>query len=172
VSFVSRILLVGLVGGAACSDPVRDQAIAALGDEAPGVEPGPLHRPGQPCLACHGDTHEAPVFSVAGTVYARAQGRVPVAKATVELVDSDAHHFNATTNCAGNFFIRPDEFQPHYPLWVTVAVGSQTLDMESPMFREGSCAVCHSDPKGPASAGHAYFLLDENPDLSADHYCR
>jgi hypothetical protein len=156
---------------AACADPVREQAIAALGGEAEGVEPGPLHRPGQPCLVCH-DSGKASPFSVAGTIYARAEGRAPVNRVTVQLIDSQGRHFDALTNCAGNFLVRPDEFTPHYPLWVTVAVGDQKIDMESPVFRDGSCASCHGDPKGPASAGHAYLLLDENPDLSANHYCR
>ena len=34
-------------------DPVQSEAVADLGGEAPGVAPGPLHRPGQPCLVCH-----------------------------------------------------------------------------------------------------------------------
>jgi hypothetical protein len=163
------LVLAGLA--AACSDPVRAQAIAALGDEAPGVRPGPLHRPGQPCLVCHGG-EQGPTFSVAGTVYARAESAVPVSRVTVELLDSEARSFKAITNCAGNFFVRPDEFLPHYPLWITVAAADHRLDMESPVFRDGSCASCHTDPKAPASAGHAYALLDEDPDLSADHYCR
>jgi hypothetical protein len=168
---VPRALLLIVLATAACTDPVRQQAIAALGGEAPGVEPGPLHRPGQPCLVCH-DGGEVSSFSVAGTVYARAGGTMPVAKVTVELLDADARLWKAVTNCAGNFFVRPDQFQPRYPLWVTLAVGEERLDMESPVFRDGSCASCHGDPKGPASAGHAYFLLDENPDLPATHYCK
>jgi len=170
---VPRVLLVLAVWLAACSDPVRSAAIAALGDEAPGVPRGPLHRPGQPCLDCHGASHDArPVFSVAGTVYARQQTRVPLNHVAVELVDSGGRKFNATTNCAGNFYIQPGEFTPQYPLWVTVSVGDLKLDMESPIFPEGSCSACHAEPVGPASPGHAYLLLDENPDLSPDHYCR
>jgi hypothetical protein len=166
------LLLLMLAGWtAACTDPIRAQAIAALGDEAPGVPPGPLHRPGQPCLVCH-DGNAHPTFSVAGTVYARAESSMPVARVTVELLDSEARSFKAVTNCAGNFFVRTDEFLPHYPLWITVAVGAQRLDMESPVFRDGSCASCHTDPKSPSSAGHAFFLLDEDPDLSPDHFCR
>src|SRR5204862_7633322 len=111
-------------------------------------------------------------LSVAGTVYARAAASVPLNRVTVQMVDSDGRPFDATTNCAGNFFVRPSEFSPRYPLWVTLALGTQKIDMESPVYRDGSCASCHTDPKGPASAGHAYFLLDEDPDLPAAHYCR
>jgi hypothetical protein len=169
---VTRALLpLLLLGSGACADPVREMAKAALGDETPGVPVGPLHRPGQPCLVCH-DGGEAPVFSLAGTIYARARPAVPVARVEVVLLDSDGRTFRPTTNCAGNFFVRPREFTPHYPLWVTLAVGSQKIDMESPVYREGSCAACHTDPVSPSSAGHPYFLLDEDPDLPAEHTCR
>jgi hypothetical protein len=157
----------------ACADPVREQAIAALGPEEDGVPPGPLHRPGQPCLLCHDSLGDhGPRFSVAGTVYARADGRVSLNKVTVHLIDSSGQKFDALTNCAGNFYVSPSELTVQYPLWVTLAVGDKTLDMESPSFREGSCAACHSQPKGSASAGQVYFLLDEDPDLSASHYCK
>jgi hypothetical protein len=171
---VARSLLLPLLlacGAGACGDPVREKAAAALGDEAAGVRPGPLHRPGQPCLVCH-DGGEVSAFSVAGTVYARAQGGVPVDKVTVQLIDADGRKFGAVTNCAGNFFVRPDEYTPRYPLWTTLSVGAKTIDMESPVFRDGSCASCHTNPKGPASAGEVYFLLDEDADLPATHYCR
>jgi hypothetical protein len=170
---VSRSLLSLALGCwvAACSDPVRDEVVAALGGETEGVPVGPLHRPGQPCLACH-DGGKGPVFSVAGTVYSRATDTLPLNRITVQMVDTDGRPFNATTNCAGNFFVRPSEFTPHYPLWVTLAVGTQKIDMESPVYRDGSCASCHTDPKGSASAGHVYFLLEDDPDLPAPNHCR
>ena len=168
-SFLLPLVLASWTG--ACGDPVRDQARAALGDEARGVPEGPLHRPGQPCLVCH-DATGASAFSVAGTVYARAAGGVPVDKVTVQLVDSAGRRFEARTNCAGNFFVRPSELAPQYPLWTTLSIGDKSIDMESPVFRDGSCASCHTNPKGPASAGEVYFLLDEDADLPATHYCK
>jgi hypothetical protein len=132
---------------------------------------GPLHRPGQPCLVCH-DSGEASAFTVAGTVYAREGSETPLNGVTVRLIDAEDRRFEAVTNCAGNFFVRPSQFVPRYPLWITLAVGAQTIDMESPAFREGSCAACHAEPKGPASAGQVYFLLPEDQDLPAKHYCK
>jgi hypothetical protein len=156
---------------AACGDPTRDEAVRALGGEAAGVPRGPLHRPNQPCLLCHDEAGgKHPTFSVAGTVYARDMARKPVAQVKVKLLDTDGHHFDAVTNCAGNFFVGSDEWAPHYPLWVTMAAEGQTIDMESPVYREGSCAACHTDPKNQSSAGHVYFLVDD-PDLPASHYC-
>jgi hypothetical protein len=166
-----RALLLTLLLSA-CGDPTRDQQVLLLGGEATGVRPGPLHRPGQPCLVCHDEAGgKRPTFAVAGTVYARDNARRPVAKVTVRLLDSDGRHFDAVTNCAGNFFVEPGEFTPHYPLWVTLAAEGQTIDMESPVFRDGSCASCHTDPKNQSSAGHVYFLVDD-PDLPASHYCQ
>jgi hypothetical protein len=155
-----------------CDDPVRARAIAALGPEAPGVRPGPLHRPGQPCLLCHDPSGDRdPAFSVAGTVYRESDERQPLNVVTVHLVDADGRAFSAPTNCAGNFFVSPDEYTPRYPLWTTLQAEDQTIDMESPIYRDGSCASCHTDPKSPTSAGHV-FLLDQPADLAARHLCR
>jgi hypothetical protein len=52
-----------------CDDPVHDDAVTALGGEDPNVPIGALHRPGQPCLVCHGGSGPAALaFSVGGTV--------------------------------------------------------------------------------------------------------
>jgi hypothetical protein len=48
-----------------------------------------------------------------------------------------------------------------------------TLDMESPIYRDGSCAACHTDPLGPASAGHIFLLADTlAPPLPARFRCQ
>ena len=31
------------------------------------------------------------------------------------------------------------------------------IRMTSPIFRDGSCSDCHSDPLGPSSSGHIYL---------------
>ena len=43
----------------ACVDETHELQVQALGGEAPGVPKGPLHRPGQPCLVCHGEAGPA-----------------------------------------------------------------------------------------------------------------
>ena len=54
-----------------CNDATHDEEVAALGAEDPAVPPGPDHRPGQPCLTCHGGIGPAKQqFSIGGTVYA------------------------------------------------------------------------------------------------------
>jgi hypothetical protein len=167
------VLFLLIVTAAACQDPVREQAIAALGPETAGVRPGPLHRPGQPCLLCHDPTGgRHPEFSVAGTVYALADGDTPLNQIEVRMIDASGRSFTALTNCAGNFSVSPFEYTPHYPLWVTLAAEGQTIDMESPVYRDGSCASCHTDPKGPSSAGRVFLLVDAGDTLPPAHYCR
>lgn len=142
----------------ACTDPVREDRIDALGPEAPAVRAGPLHRPGQPCLACHdGNDGDTRAFSVAGTVYAFADAETPAPNVVVELTDVAGRVFRTGTNCAGNFFVTPEDFAPRYPLWVTIASGDLRVEMDSPIQRDGSCASCHAEPVGPRGAGRVYL---------------
>src|SRR5256885_548947 len=119
-----------LLAAAPCQDPTVESAIAALGPEDRGVSPGPLHRPGQPCVLCHGDGGTARTFVVAGTIY-RDKGRPTVAPgAKVLFLDADGHGFTAEANCAGNFYVEPRQWAPRFPLWVTLPAGNYTIDME------------------------------------------
>lgn len=153
---------------AAC-DPVHDDAKAALGPEAPGVQKGPLHRPGQPCLVCHdGAMGDPPRFNIAGTVY-RTQGALLASEgATVSLVDADGSSIQLATNAAGNFYATPAEYDPTFPIQVTVeGSGGQVTRMETlvegngTVEPNGGCASCHFDPQGPNSPGHVCITLDD-----------
>lgn len=154
----------------ACSDPLQSARVAALGDEHAGVSPGPTHRPGQPCLTCHGGSGPADVdFSVAGTIYQTAAvDSPPLAGATVtifdatQLADGGTPH-TAITNAVGNFYIRADAWSPSFPLH-DVAVSGAGIDtptiMHTVVGRDGSCATCHFDPRGSGSHGHVYLVVD------------
>lgn len=141
---------------AACADPVVDRKVDALGPEMQGVPPGPLHRPGQPCLLCHDARGDARVFSVAGTVFVAPGGGAPSVGTVVELFDADGTTFRTATNCAGNFFVEPGAFTPRYPLYVALEHDGARIEMDSPIFRDGSCASCHGAVADPASAGPVY----------------
>lgn len=147
-----------LLGGAlaACDDPVRGSEVASLGPEAPAVAPGPLHRPGQPCLVCH-DGATAREFSLAGTVFWGPESDLPAPATEVLVIDSAGQELTAVTNCAGSFFVRPEEFEPAFPLWVALRRGDAEIGMDSPVHGEGSCAGCHGLRTGPASAGRVYL---------------
>ena len=152
------LFVIAAVGLVACRDPVHDDAVDALGLEQPGVKKGPLHRPGQPCLVCHGGEGPGdPTFSVAGTVYETPRDLVALPDALVHLVDAGGRRWSTWTNQAGNFYVSPEDFSPGYPLWVSLERDGVLVDMKTPSYREGSCAACHIDPSGPASVGHVYF---------------
>jgi hypothetical protein len=141
-----------------CGDPVHDDLVASLGPESSKVGPGPLHRPGQPCMACHGGRGPAKsAFSVAGTIFTLPTATDPLAGVVVNLSDSYKKTFTTHTNSAGNFMVHADEYTPGYPLNVSLTYGGATKAMTSHIGRDGSCAGCHHDPVGTLSPGHVYF---------------
>jgi hypothetical protein len=144
----------------ACEDPVHDQQVQALGGERPGVPPGPLHRPGQPCLVCHGaDGPSSHLFVFGGTVYQVQNGSTAASGATVTIEDVNGSAFSATTNKVGNFYITPDQWTPTFPTTVTVQKGMDSQMMApSIISRDGSCANCHQPEAGPTSAGRVYLV--------------
>jgi hypothetical protein len=145
-------------GLATCTlDPVHDKAVADLGPEAPGVSPGALHRPNQPCLTCH-DGSTASTMSVAGTVYGVLDDARPLEGATVTLTDTPGTVFTATTNAAGNFYVMKSAWEPIYPLHVEVALEDISVTMSTIIGRDGSCASCHTDPPTRISAGRIYLV--------------
>ena len=142
-------------------DPLHRSEMEALGPEDPAVAVGPLHRAGQPCGACHRPDGVAGSFLAAGTIYRDPVSAVGVGDAEVVLIDSAGSQFSIKTNCVGNFYVRASEFQPVLPFWTSVQLGEFPYKMASPIHREVSCAKCHFDPAGPASAGHVFVADDE-----------
>jgi len=157
MSLGTALLIASAMG---CADPVLDEAIDALGPEASGVPTGPLHRPGQPCVLCHSEAGNAPPFLLAGTVFVDAHSLTPIDDVRVDFIDTFGETFSTTTNCAGSFIVRPQEYSAHSPIWVSLRRDEVLREMETPIYRDGSCAGCHSDPLGTASAGHV-FLIDD-----------
>jgi hypothetical protein len=157
--------LIAACAVAACADPTHDRAVEALGGEAPGVPEGPLHRPGQPCVVCHGESGPAEgQFSLAGTVYSLLLESEVAPSVQVELRDINGREFFATTNAAGNFWVRTSEWQPVYPVQTSVRRGELTKQMTTYIARAPSCADCHVDPPGRNSPGHVY-LAASRPEL-------
>jgi hypothetical protein len=160
-----KALAVLLLAGCSIDWPAASRG-DQLGPEV--TERGPLHRPGQPCMWCHGGpAASANEFLVAGTVYRRESDATGANGATVTIVDATGATFVATTNAAGNFFVtsgggRGREGQlavaapPVFPLTVSVAAGGIEKRMRSQIGREGSCATCHLEPPGAALVGKVY----------------
>jgi hypothetical protein len=170
----ARVIVVALASAASAltascsSDPVLSDTVEAQGNETKGIPEGPLHRAGQRCTACHqkgGEASNSP-FTLAGTVFAQPNRQVGVENAEIRLTDSEGTKHIATTNCVGNFFVKPSEWEPRFPILVEVAKGGATRSMKSPIGRETDCAGCHSikiPPADPLSeVGHIYlFSTDE-----------
>ena len=162
------------VVSASCTDPVLDDKIAALGGEVDGVDPGPDHRPGQPCVLCHsqGGPASDDVFALAGTVYETANAKVGAPGVEVLFVDSrgsspfrtiDGQRAPILTSKSGNFFVRDSEW-PELRFPVRTAISRNTYhQMQSHIAREPSCATCHRDPDPKvfgdrlSAVGHIYL---------------
>ena len=101
--------------------------------------------PGQACLACHGPGGEADdeVFSVAGTVFAGADGQSGAQGVTVTVTDSSSKTATMQTNGVGNFF---SEAGLTPPFEVTLTKGGATSTMSN---AGGDCNDCHA-PGGQA----------------------
>jgi len=123
-------------------------------------------------VLCHSDAGGASPFLVAGTVYVSADSPTPIDGVQVNLIDSLQHQFVATTNCAGNFFVRPLDFSPDAPIWVTMRRDAVFRAMNTAIYREGSCAGCHSDPPGPTATGHVYLIDDPTVQKAPVSQCR
>jgi hypothetical protein len=154
---------------ATCVDATHDQQVQALGGEVAGVPPGPDHRPGQPCLVCHGGQGPASSqFTVAGTVYAVYQQSEPAVGATVQIEDITGAVFSSRTNEVGNFYIAPQQWQPTYPTGeIQVSLGSASQKMMTHVGRDGSCCSCHQNPASSMSPGSIYVSIAPS-DLVAD----
>jgi hypothetical protein len=169
--FRSAIGLLGLavlaIAGACDVDAVHDGEVAALGPEPNGGTPGPNHRPGQPCLVCHGGSGPASTqFALAGTIYQAQTGAlVPQNGASIAVNDATGSKATATTNTAGNFFILQSQWAPVFPVHVdSVGYNDVSTGMETHIGRDGSCATCHSDPAGGDLVGHVYLAPGDEPD--------
>jgi hypothetical protein len=147
-----------LVSAPGCVDETHEEDVNALGPEDPNVPRGPLHRPGQPCLTCHGGLGPAShQFSIGGTVYAVQGQAAPAVGAAVLVEDITGAFETVQSNEVGNFYITIQDWEPTYPTLPQVTLGSVNQQMTTHVGRDGSCADCHQDPPGPTSAGHIYI---------------
>lgn len=133
-----------VVLAAACYDPVHKDDVASLGDEAPGVPEGPLHRPGQHCTTCHGgDGPGSPEWSIAGTVFAVKGQTTPEVEAQVTVTDRLGRQYFLTTNAVGNFYVDKEIWNPEFPVSVSVQSQGILKAMTTTIGRDGGCGACH-----------------------------
>jgi hypothetical protein len=109
---------------------------------------GPLMRPGEDCMACHGGTGSLPqaertrhakTWTVAGTVFEASDTAAGVEGAEIEIVDADGFSFALRSNLAGNFYSRESV---RLPLKACIARGGATICQQSEVT-SGACNSCH-----------------------------
>lgn len=162
------------------SDPpqLSDPAVQGIYDDG-----DPEHRPGQPCLICHGPGHfpRPPgevEFQVGGTVYGGIADLEDegLSGVEVELTDADGFVVTAVTNRTGNFLVSVDgdvaagtQLEPgwfavpsalQFPLRAVIRRDGDEQEMRTNIWRSGSCAHCHGPGPGVDSVGRVY-LYDE-----------
>lgn len=155
----------------ACTDPVLEATVEEQGNETEGVPKGEFHRAGQRCTACHQEHGKASTpFALAGTIFAQPKRQVGVADVQVALTDSDGTKFTTKTNCVGNFFVKPLDWEPKFPILVEISKGQARRSMRSVIGRATDCAECHSGevpPSDPFSqVGHIYLFSGDEPGSS------
>lgn len=146
----------------ACEDPVLKARAESLGPDLGPYEEGPFHRAGAPCTWCHtkgGDGESK--FDLAGTVYDRAGSDRALSGVQVRLFDKHGKTQTLYSNEAGNFFLSEGDLQLDFPLWVKLEFQGETTAMQTPIFRERSCAACHMDPASPERAGRVFLWEDQ-----------
>ena len=140
----------------ACTfDPVHQNLVDQLGPEAAGIPKGEFHRAGQPCVVCHGS--EGPAnekFSIAGTIFygpnTTGIGLMGAGNVTVYIEDDNGQTVPVLTNCVGNFWIKQSDFQPAFPVQVSIA-GPNNMPFQkmiTQIGREASCGMCHQVQSG------------------------
>lgn len=172
---LSSISLLALAAGCIGTTP-QEELADQQGDDP--VEDGPTHRPGQRCLACHGEEYTPgdQVFVLAGTVYRRAEDSTGLLGAEVEVTDDRGDLFTVESNRAGNFMVSIGEVDedrrdegwlglaraPAFPLHVKVRYAGTEQSMRNVVHREGSCAACH-DREGKGAASNGKVFVEETP---------
>jgi hypothetical protein len=107
-------------------------------------EEGPSMRPGSDCLECHGNPgaeESGPTWTLAGTVYASAQGSGDgVRGAAIHVVDAGGRAVTLHSNSVGNFYLADGL---RFPLQVSVERNGATQVMSDPVSY-GGCNRCHA----------------------------
>lgn len=143
---------------AGCPNPVQDRKIDELGGECSDVAESEFHRPGQPCVLCHGEyERQGPIMAIGGTIFATKAQATPVEGAEILLTDANGTSppNPVMSNCIGNFFVDADDWTPAYPLHAEIICPDpdspdepRRLVMGTRIARDGSCAGCHFDRPG------------------------
>jgi hypothetical protein len=114
---------------------------------------GPLMRPGEDCLRCHGGSpggteglpvRHATAWSLAGTVYSTvdADPKAGIEGVDVQVTDATGFAFQLHTNLAGNFYSAE---KVAFPVHVCLSRNGSVRCMEG-LSPHGACNLCHALP--------------------------
>lgn len=152
-----------------CESPIEDDLIEEQGPEVAGLVEGPLHRYGQKCFACHGGYGPGPEMAFAGTVFATPNEDIPVQAATITITDATGDTRSTFSNCAGNFYVLKESWDPVYPLRAELECilpsGEKRRSlMGTRINRDGGCASCHERGEATSESPGQVYCLPEQPD--------
>jgi len=129
---------------------VRAAALALVGVLGACVpDNGPLMRPGEDCIACHGGIGALPpgerrrhgkTWTVAGTVFEDPDAGVGAEGVEVQITDRNGWSFSLRANEAGNFYSREEVA---LPLQTCLSRGSSIRCMQGAVAFPASCNSCH-----------------------------
>lgn len=110
-----------------------------------GNHESPLMHPGVPCIDCHTQMREGPIYTIAGTLYPTAHepddcNGVSSASVKVVITGADGKVTTLSVNEAGNFFTRTKIAMPYR---AKIVSGEKTREMKDPA-KSGDCNTCHS----------------------------
>jgi hypothetical protein len=141
---------------------MRYLSLAMIGVVAAACTPenGPLMRPGEDCLRCHGgsaggteggETEEATPWSFAGTAYPTvdADAGSGIEGVAVQVTDSAGFRVEVHSNLVGNFYSAE---HVAFPLRVCVSRNGTVQCMLGPA-PHGACNFCHALPPAEGAAG-------------------
>jgi hypothetical protein len=133
-------------------------------------------------VVCHGS--EGPAneqFSIAGTVFfgpAVTQQPIGIGNVTVQLEDDAQSRYAVTTNCVGNFWVKPSDWTPQFPVLVTIAGQAQGQSYQVSMIghigRDPSCGSCHQYPTNLnyyQTPGIVHLATMDNASFTGDPSC-
>lgn len=159
-------------------DTAQEQEGAVQGDYDDG---NAEHRPGQPCLLCHGPDHfpRAPgeeIFILAGTVYSFVDDLEDdgLSGVDVEITDANERNVTVTTNQSGNFIVSEGGDRNRngwlkisgtleFPLEVRITRDGDERVMRTKILQEGSCARCHGESPDVDSVGRIFLYEEDEP---------
>jgi len=103
------------------------------------------HNAGTACLNCHGPGGGAPLWTLAGTLYASAGGGTAVAGATITVTDANGATFDMVSALNGNFWTTQTVA---FPVTVVASKCPDTVPMISTLT-SGDCNSCHTGSGSP-----------------------